>query len=403
MSRGKLRILSRPIARYAAHPLVILSLGLTGCQALPGEGPAALTINSAAGKSSEEKNRVDSVVFEVVDVNSYSARLVSDFTAQMLSRQFGVGSSSVSATLGVGDQVVVSIFEAGENGLFSTTESKRTDLELTVQADGDASIPYVGSVRLAGRTPEQVRAQILAELEGKAVEPDVIVNTVETNSRVVTVNGAVNSSSQVPLGLDGDRISDVIAKAGGPSNEPSETYVTLARDGSTATVPLATIFENPSENIFVQPDDQLFVTHDPRTFTILGQTTSNSRIPFDAKELNLLEAIALAGGGDDRSVNAQGFFIFRYEEEGIVRLLLGDARFNELLNKGMAPDKLGRYPIVYRFNMQNPDSFIIGQTFPVKNRDVIYASRHPTVDIQRFLTLVSQPVGVARGTISLAE
>jgi len=30
-------------------------------------------------------------------------------------------------------------------------------------------------------------------------------------------------------------------------------------------------------------------------------------------------------------------------------------------------------------------------------------SRHPTVDIQRFLSLVSQPIGVVRGTISLAD
>lgn len=396
-------LFAKPIAQHAAKSVLVVTLALSGCQALPGEGPAALEITEAAGKSGAQKDRADAVVFEVVEVDSYSARLVSDFTAQMLSRQFGIGTSDVSATLGVGDEVLVSIFEAGENGLFSTSESKRTDLQLTVQADGTVSIPYVGSVRFAGRTPDQVRGAILAELEGKAVEPDVIVNTVETNSRVVTVNGAVQSSSQVPLDLDGDRISDVIAKAGGPSNEPSETFVTLARNGETATVPLAAIFDDPSENIFVQPDDQIFVTFEPRTFTVLGQTVQNGRIPFGATELNLVEAIALAGGGNDTSVDAKGFFVFRYEEAGIVKLLLGDQRFNELVNKGMAPDKFGRYPIVYRFNMEHPDSFIIGQTFPVKNRDVIYASRHPTVDFQRFLNLISQPVGVARGTISLSS
>ncbi|GCA52260.1 hypothetical protein KGO5_04725 [Sinorhizobium sp. KGO-5] len=31
--------------------------------------------------------------------------------------------------------------------------------------------------------------------------------------------------------------------------------------------------------------------------------------------------------------------------------------------------------------MTKPDSLIVGQTFPVKNRDVIYASCHPSVDI----------------------
>jgi polysaccharide biosynthesis/export protein len=95
--------------------------------------------------------------------------------------------------------------------------------------------------------------------------------------------------------------------------------------------------------------------------------------------------------------------VFRYEEPEIVKLLIGDARFKALMDKGYATDKNGRFPIVYQFDMRNPDSFITGQTFPVKNRDVIYASRHPTVDIQRFLSLVSQPVGVASGVITLSE
>ena len=61
----------------------------------------------------------------------------------------------------------------------------------------------------------------------------------------------------------------------------------------------------------------------------------------------------------------------------------------------MVPDAKGRYPIVYRFDMSNPDSLIVGQTFPIKSRDVIYVSRHPSVDIRKFLTLVGTPLGIA--------
>ncbi|MBB3290250.1 hypothetical protein FHT91_005257 [Rhizobium sp. BK347] len=61
----------------------------------------------------------------------------------------------------------------------------------------------------------------------------------------------------------------------------------------------------------------------------------------------------------------------------------------------MVPDAKGRYPIVYRFDMSNPDSLIVGQTFPVKSRDVIYVSRHPSVDIRKFLNLIGTPLGIA--------
>ncbi len=389
--------------RPAKVVVVAVCAGLAGCQALPGEGPAALEISAAAGKSGSEQGRADAVVFEIVDVDNYSARLVSDYVGSTLNRRFGIGSSGNAAVIGVGDRLQVTIFEAGPNGLFSTAESKQTSLELLVQPDGQAPIPYVGSVQFAGRTPEAVRQSILSSLRDKAVEPDVIITSVGTDSRAVTVSGAVRSSGQVPLGLEGDRITEVIAKAGGPAEEPYETYVTLVRGDRTGTVLLKSIIESPSENVYVQPGDQVFVSHDPRTFTVLGQTVSNNRIEFGANDLNLLEAIALAGGGTDSSVDARGYFVFRYEEKDIVARLIGEARFAELMAKGMTGDRHGRYPIVYRFDMANPDSLIAGQTFPIKNRDVIYASRHPSVDVTRFLDLIARPVGVANGAIRLVD
>jgi polysaccharide export outer membrane protein len=127
----------------------------------------------------------------------------------------------------------------------------------------------------------------------------------------------------------------------------------------------------------------------------MGSVRGDGRLEFGANDLNLLEAVALGHGADDDSSNAKGFFLFRYEEPDIVRSLLGPARFQELLRKGMVADPKGRYPIVYRFDMSHPDSLIVGQTFPVKSRDVIYVSRHPSVDIRKFLTLVGTPLGIA--------
>jgi polysaccharide export outer membrane protein len=103
----------------------------------------------------------------------------------------------------------------------------------------------------------------------------------------------------------------------------------------------------------------------------------------------------LGHGAIDEAANAQGFFLFRYEEPEIVQSLLGIARFQELVRKGMSPDSKGRYPIVYKFDMSHPDSLIVGQTFPIKSRDVIYVSRHPSVDIRKFLTLVGTPLNIA--------
>ncbi len=382
---------------------LLLSTALAGCQAVPGEGPLAGAIVADAGQSGAEIGRKNATVFDIVDVNGQSARLVSDYVSSTLNRRFGIGGGVGRVVIGVGDALKVSIFEAGSDGLFSTQDSKQTSIDLVVQPDGKAAIPYVGSVQFAGLTLEQARQAILEALKQKAVEPDVIVTSMSTASRNVTVSGAVGKSSVVPLSLVDETINEVIAKAGGPVAQPYETYVTLVRGKKTGTVLLKSIIENPSENIHVKPGDQIFVARDPRRFTILGAVKANQRVEFGANDLNLLEAMGLAGGGADYTLDMKGYFIFRYEEPDVVMSLLGRERFNEMLRKGMKTDSQGRYPIVYRFDMSKPDSLIVGQTFPVKNRDVIYASRHPSVDFGKFLNFIAQPVGIANSGFSIAD
>lgn len=382
---------------------ILICAVLTGCQAVPGEGPVSSDILSDAGKSGQQIGRESAVPFDVIDVDGRSARLVSDYVATALNRRFGIGGGVGRVVIGVGDQLKVTIFEAGSDGLFSTADSKQTGIDLVVQPDGTAAIPYVGAVKFAGKTLEQARQAILKQLVNKAVEPDVIVTSMSTASRNVTVSGAVGRSSLVPLSLVSETINEVIAKAGGPTSQPYETYVTLVRGKKTGTALLKSIIENPSENVRVQPGDQIFVTRDPRTFTVLGAAKANQRIEFGANDLNLLEAVAMAGGGNDAAVDMKGYFVFRYEEPDVIMSLLGTQRFDEMLNKGMTPDSIGRYPIVYRLDMSKPDSLIVGQTFPIKSRDVIYASRHPSVDMSKFLNFVARPIGVASSAVSIAD
>jgi polysaccharide export outer membrane protein len=385
---------------------IVVCAALAGCQAVPGEGPLASAINKDAGRSGSDIGRLNAAVFEIVDVDNRSAHLVSDYVSTALKRRFGIGSSGVGrAVIGVGDQLKVTVFEAGSDGLFSTSESKQTSIDIVVQPDGTAAIPYVGTVRFAGRTLEEARKAILTALVSKAVEPDVIISTGDTPSRSVTVSGAVGKSSQVSLNLSGEQITDVIAKAGGATAQPYEAYVTIVRGKRTGTALLKSIIENPSENIYVQPGDQVFVSRDPRTFTLLGAVKGNARVEFGANDLNLLEAVALGGGGNDYAVDTKGYFLFRYEEPEVILGLVGQGRFNELLRKGMKPNRDGRYPIVYRFDMTHPDSLVVGQTFPIKSRDVIYAARHRSVDFSKFLNIIGAPLGIAAqgaGTASLA-
>lgn len=374
---------------------LILGLCLTSCKGLPGDGPLASDIETQSRQAISKTEPSTNLVFDIVDIDESSAKLISNYDNRLLQVRFGIGGGVKKPVIGIGDQLRISIFEAGADGLFSTSDNKQTDINVLVQPDGKAPIPYVGLVTFAGKTLEEARQAILTALSTKAVEPDVIVNAISTASRNVTVSGAVKSPAVVPLNLVPETLMEILAKAGGPAAQPYESYVTLTRARKTATVLLKTLIDDPKENIYVQPGDQIFVTREPRTFTVLGAVKSNNRIDFGSNELNLLESVAMAGGGQIAASDMRGYFVFRYEEPDIVMDLLGRQRFNELLSKGMNTDRQGKYPIVYRFDMTKAGSLLIGQTFPVKNRDVIYASRHPTVDFQLFVNLIGRPIGVA--------
>lgn len=364
---------------------------LSGCAAtMPGVGPLASQVVSTAGA----KQRSD-IVFDVVELDYATARRVADYVPSDLNRQFGVRTDNTPAVIGSGDVLEVTIFEAGPDGLFSTPEKKATPLTIVVQADGTASVPYVGSLKLKGKTVEEARQAIIAALHEKAIEPDVLINVAQNVSRTVSVSGAVGAPSIVPLNASGTRLMDVIARSGGATYPPYDSYVTVTRGNKTAMVLLQSVLDYPSENIPLRPGDQVYVTYDPRTFTALGAISRVGKIKFESQHLTLIEAGALAGGGDDTKADPKGYFVFRFENPEIVKVVIGHKRFNELVAAGMTPDENGNYPIVYRIDMSKPQSMLTGQVFPIANRDVIYVSRHPTRDFLKFVELVSAPLAFA--------
>lgn len=375
--------------------VLFLVTTLASCQAVPGEGPLASAILSDSGKSVEELHRDSATVYEVVNVDSKSADTIVSYTNAPLTRRFGFDGKQGSATIGVGDRLLVSIFEAGADGLFSTSKSKTAKINVVVQPDGQAAIPYVGEVKFAGLTLEQARQKILQSLKGKAVEPDVIVSNLDTASRDAVVTGAVKNASVVPLSLAGERLTDVIAKAGGPRGETYDTFVTVTRRNRSATASMSALISSPSENIWVQPGDEITLVEDPRQFTVLGAVKKNGRKAFGSRNLSLIEAVGMSGGGKDIAADETGFFVFRYEEPGIAEILMGRAQYDAMLRKGMRPDEYGRVPLVYRFDMSRPDSLLAGQKFPVKNRDIIYVSRHLSTDISKFFGIIGRPLRVA--------
>lgn len=72
--------------------------------------------------------------------------------------------------------------------------------EVQADASGRISLPLAGTVEAAGRTPEELAAEIATRLRGRYVRnPQVSVNLKETVSQVITVDGEVKKPGLYPV------------------------------------------------------------------------------------------------------------------------------------------------------------------------------------------------------------
>jgi polysaccharide biosynthesis/export protein len=354
---------------------------LAGCTALPSTGPTSGEVVSAAQSG-------DEIRYILRDVDESIVSILSSARNKTFSGSFGDRRPAPSQRIGIGDTVVVTIWEAAAGGLFSSpaltrdsTGSRSASIpEQIVARDGSITVPYAGRVRVAGLTTPEVESKIVSQLTGKAIEPQVLVTIPQGLSNSVTVLGEVTNGARVPLSVRGERLLDVIAMAGGIRAPTHETFVALQRDGHSIAVPMQRLIANASENIFAHPRDVLTVVRDPQTFSVFGAAGRNAVVPFEAVGITLEQALAKAGGLIDSRSDPYGVFLLRYESRDVARQL--DPKF-EVASKDV------RVPVIYRLNLRDPRSYFLAQTIQIRNRDMIYVANAPLSELQKVLQLFS--------------
>jgi polysaccharide biosynthesis/export protein len=377
--------------RAAICALALASL--PGCAGLASSGPSASDV-------AEQATVEDVPQYEVVDIDASVIEALKRRSFDRFSSRFGDRYPAREPVLGVGDTVTVTIWEAGPGGLFtaplvsnavSTGSNSAAIPPQVVGRDGGISVPYAGRVHVAGKTTRAVQDEVQKALEGKAIQPQVLVNVTLPVSNSVSVVGEVASGARVPLSVRGDRVLDVIAAAGGVRAPVNETFVELSRGSSTLRVPLEQIVSYPRENIYVHPNDVLTLVRDPQTFISYGAVASNSLIPFQADGITLAQALSKVGGLNDDRSDSNGVFVLRYEIPAVAQALRPSSPL-------VGPGRLT--PIAYRLNLTNPNSLFLEQNFQIANHDLIYVSNAPSTRIQKIFGIVSgsfAPLGAAAG------
>jgi polysaccharide export outer membrane protein len=376
--------MSSVIEKKISLVCVLAALFLSGCATYPGWLPAS----GASREQVEEMpntGRIEGI--QLVDVND---ALVKKLAASKKPEQFAnifPSAASNNYFIGPGDVLEVTIWEAPPAMLFSTlapaaaimpgpTNGVTLPAQM-VAADGTISIPFANRVMVKGRTTEQIEANIVSHLKGKANLPQVLVRVAKNNASNVTVVGEVNGSGMMPLTPKGERLLDGLAFAGGFKQPVSRMAVQLSRGNTTATMPLDSVIRDPRQNVVLKPGDVVTALFQPLSFSVLGATGKNDEIPFEAQGISLAQALARSGGLNDARADARGVFVFRFED---AKLVDGKEQVIESAN--------GTVPVVYEIDLRDPAAFFVTQNFPIQNHDVIYVTNSPGAEFKKFLSYV---------------
>ncbi|ETI58975.1 capsular polysaccharide biosynthesis protein [Sphingobium sp. C100] len=299
-------------------------------------------------------------------------------------------SSAVGETVGAGDVLAVTIWEAPPAVLFSSNPSmssvdtsRATILpEFLVGQSGQISVPFAGLVPVAGRTLTEIERDITVRLRGKAHLPQVAVRLVRNESANVSVVGEVTQSMRMPLTPKGERVLDAIAAGGGTKAPADKTTIQISRDGQIYAMPMATVISDPKQNVVLRPGDVVTALFQPYSFTALGSVGKNEEVNFEATGITLAQALGRIGGLQDGRADAKGVFLFRWEDPALVP--------NRGADVAAGPD--GRIPVIYRVDMKDPGTYFAMQHFPVHNKDVLYVSNNPVAEVQRIISLFASTV-----------
>ena len=365
---------------------------LGACSMMPTSGPASYDVKS------ERAYEPDSLPYAVVRVTPQAEGVIAGYNPR-ISGTFPDRRTPKELRFGIGDIVAVSIFESSSGGLFIPPEaSVRPGNFITlpnqpVNTQGYISVPYAGRPILAkDKTPDEVQAEIIDALKNRAIDPQAVVTLVEQRTSLISVLGDVNNPSRFPATPEGERLLDVLTRAGGPKSQGYDSWVIVERNNKRGLAPFGALIYEPSNNIWIHPHDTIYLYREPQTFVVFGASGTQGLFNFDAWRLSLAEALAKAGGLQDFQADPASVFIYRGEtRELAARLGVNCDRFTGPI-----------VPIVYNINLRDPAGYFLTTRFQMRNKDVIFASNNPTVDAAKAMNFFRLTVATANDPISAA-
>lgn len=324
----------------------------------------------------------------VVEVNSRVTQATSVVEALGFTSAFLNAGVTNTDVIRPGDLLTLTIYENVEDGLLAGAGGNAARIDsVQVDSSGHIFIPYAGRIRAAGNTPEALRQILTRNLDEQTPDPQVIVNREAGDGSTVSITGSASSQGVYPISRPTRTLSGMLAAAGGVSIEPEIARVTVVRGNHSGSVWFQDLYNDPSTDIALRSGDRILVEEDTRSFTSLGATGSQARVPFESRTISVIEAIATVGGLNPSLADPTGVFVLRNEPEAIARSVLGRG------------DLTGVQRMIYVLDLTAPTGMFEARDFAIRDGDTVYVTEAPFAQWSRALNALTGTLSTA-GAIS---